>query len=243
MSRKKLKAEEGSGLISDVYQNIKGRFSGRRTDFAPAIRQFLGKEGNSRITGITVYRTPVQSYVGTILNVLSLGQFKQKINKLGFDTMFHLYMKVDYNSSDNSIKSILIEKNQVINIAPWNEARDAPANAQSLKLELPPQVADITINSLLYNGMNKVGKQHFFHYDGFSDNCQAFLLTLLDASNILQYNPTAKTFIYQDLTTLKNELTTTGKISKGVTDFASTLDTVIHGKGLQLDGRGLDLGF
>ena len=218
-------SEEGAGIFDkakDIYENVKGRFSGVRNDYSPSIRSLLKKIGNQQIIGIQILRKPVNSYLKTALNIISLGQFQQELNKKGFDKIFHLFMKVSYNGG-----AVILEKNEIINIKPWNDSMASGAEI----IDVPLLGKSLTINEFLDNGKKQMGS-NFFPYSAFSNNCQVFLKGLLEGSGL--YNQAINSFVYQDLQHLENQLKSTSKIADFITSSAAKLNTLIYGRGFEL---------
>jgi len=215
--------ESGAGIfdkVKDVYENVKGRLSGVRNDYAPSIRKLLKQIGDKQITQIDILRRPVPSILTTIINVISLGKFQETLNKKGFDNVFHLFMKVSYNGG-----AVIVEKNEVINIAPWDDKYLKDATS----INVPLQEKQLTINQLL-NGGRKIQGDNWFKYSAFNNNCQMFIKAILEGAGL--YNDEINKFVFQDLTTLENEAKTASKVSDFITTTASKFHTLIHGKGL-----------
>jgi len=224
---------EGAGIgdfLKKGVSAIKSRlraFSGVRLDYSPSIRQFLQSNGDSIITGLTVYRAPVEKYVKTLANIVSLGKFKQLLNK-SYDEVYHLFLKIDLNKSGSSF-SIIIEKNAVISIKPFSPNDVVNAEAYVLK-DIPP---NMTLNTFLSKAQASTSPEVYFKYDALTTNCQEYILRLLESNGLINSNPDAKKFIYQDMQTLKQQLPTfSQKIMKGITSLAGVADVAIHGYGL-----------
>lgn len=212
---------EGAGFISDVYQNIKGRFSGVRNDYAPKIRTLLKNIGNLEFSSIDIYRKPVEGILTSIINVLTLGKLQQTMNEKGFDNVFHLYMKVGYPNG----KALIVEKNEVINISPWN---DNMAKGATM-INVPLQGRKFSLNELLMGGQ-KIQGDNWFKYSAFNNNCQIFIKNILEGAGL--YTPEINSFVYQDLTTLHKEATIGSKVADFITTSASKLNTFLYGASL-----------
>jgi len=212
--------------ISAVKSRLKA-FKGIRLDYSPSIRQFLQSNGESIITGLTIYRAPVEKYVKTLANIVSLGKFKELLNK-SYDEVYHLFLKIELNKSGTSF-SIIIEKNAVIGIKPFSP--NDVVNAQSYVIkDIPP---NLSLNAFLNKAQASTSPEVYFKYDALSTNCQEYILRLLESNGLIVSNPDAKKFIYQDMGTLKAQLPSfSQKIMKGITDLAGVADVAIHGFGL-----------
>jgi hypothetical protein len=169
------------------------------------------------------------------MNLISFGAFASKLKELGFDEIFHLYIRVDLNNPNtpNGITSLRIEKNHVINITLWNPSKDEVSNKMNLIMpnDFWNSIGGLSLRQFLLNAQNAMG-QNYFKYDAFTNNCQVFIYQLLQQNKILDINPQAKQFIFQDVATLSNELKGTSTISSALTNIASIGDTLIYGQGL-----------
>ena len=224
---------EGAGIgdflkkgVNAITSRLKA-FKGVRLDYGPSIRQFLQSNGESVITGLTIYRSPVEKYVKTLANIVSLGKFKELLDK-SYDEVYHLFLKIELNKSGTSF-SIIIEKNAVISIKPFSP--NDVVNAESYVLQdIPP---NLTLNTFLSKAQASTSPEVYFKYDALTTNCQEYILRLLESNGLIASNPDAKKFIYQDMGTLKQQLPSfSQKIMKGITDLAGVADVAIKGYGL-----------
>jgi hypothetical protein len=224
---------DGAGIgdfLKKGYDAVKSRlkaFSGVRLDYSPSIRQFLQSNGESVITGLTIYRAPVEKYVKTLANIVSLGKFKELLDK-NYDEVYHLFLKIELNKSGTSF-SIIIEKNAVISIKPFSP--DNITNAESYVIkDIPP---NLTLNTFLSKAQASTSPEVYFKYNALTTNCQEYILRLLESNGLIASNPEAKQFIYQDMGTLQKQLPSfSQKIMKSITDLAGVADVAIHGYSL-----------
>jgi hypothetical protein len=77
----------------------------------------------------------------------------------------------------------------------------------------------LTINKLLEKTREEMGNREYFSYDAFSNNCQKYIKTILEVNGM--YNNNINTFLYQDVTPLKNDL------PSFVPNVANTITTAI----------------
>lgn len=216
-----------------MVSRIRGLF-GARLDYRPVDRDFLKMRGDWLIDDVTIMRIPLDSKIKTALNILSLGKFEDILKK-NFDELFHLFLKIKLISPDGlkNTLEITLEKNQTIEINKYVESSSKVTDI--MKLVLPE--TKMTLNTFLQNGLDSVGKEKYFKYDAIANNCQNFILILLQGTpKILELNPGAEKFVLQDTSSLKNELQDYVKtvISK-TTDLAARADVLIHGYGLSFN--------
>ena len=216
-----------SNLASNVGKRITGTILGR-SDYPPAERTLIDKYGNMPIKSICIYREPLEKSVNTLTNALSVGQMGQLKKKYGFDEMYHLYMVITVQESQDKFIPILIEKNEVINI---HEYPNVNPNAQKLELHLSPKF-NYTFKQFLDNGQRVMGSR-YFTYDPFDNNCQVFISSLISANPPLeQDNPNANKFILQDVQGLKTELNPVSRaLFRGTTGLAGRMNVFLKGYG------------
>lgn len=232
--------EEGGILnpVSFIKDRISGFTKGKRYDYSPSVRDYLAKNGNNRIIDIQLYRTPLQKWITKVLNGMSLTQFNNEMKKRGFDEMYHLFIKVRFQGG-----FARIEKNEVIEIQDWNPKYETDQNAQTMHIQMDNNILNrdngdgtfgITINSLLNDTRKAIGDELYFMYDPFENNCQNFIINILNFNGLLDINPKAKDFIYQDITGLDKQLPFTHTIAKGITDLGAKVNILLKGRGLDL---------
>jgi hypothetical protein len=175
-------------------------------------RETLAKYGNIRITHLNIMRKPIPHVIGRMINLITKGQADQH-----YDKLFHLALIA---TVDN--KNILIEKNETININPsFKITNDTEIQKVGLK-------RGSTINELLDKAEKSMGKDRFYLYDGLNNNCQDFIIGVLEASGLLTEQ--ARKFVKQDMETLvKNIPSFAQKIGKFVTNAAGVFNKFIGG--------------
>ena len=226
-----------------MASNIIGFFTGR-DDFRPQDREFLKEHGNARIKNIVIFRKPVLAFIKPILNVISMGTFQKLLNSKGYDKLFHLYLRIDYMSKVNgimSVRSLKLEKNEVITMSTFTLADETGVGVERCNILLPPDIMNqhntddntygLTIRRLLDNTKQLMGDK-FFTYSALNgNNCQNFVMSILQANRLLSVNPQAKPFVFQDISAMKHTLSS--HVSDRVTGLAAKLDVLLHGKGFE----------
>lgn len=212
---------DGSGFINSTIDRFKAFFKGVRLDFPPVERALLQTYGNLEITQILVGRSPINDMLHKVLNLFSFGKWESIKRHYAFDKLFHLFMIVRFTNN----KMVLVEKNEVIKITPsFNISDDCEFDNVPLKSN------KLTLNHLFITTIKKVGNKRFFLYSAFGDNCQRFLMDILESNDLL--TDKLKAFIYQDLTELVKQLPYVTKyLSQKVTDTAHQLNILMHGEG------------
>lgn len=228
---KKVAATVASKLTTKNLQAVSEVLStGIREDYPPDVRNVIAQYGQGQVYRLAIYREPIKSYIDTVLNIISLGQWNAAKSKLNYDKMFHLSMVASLNMPNGDSQDIKIEKNEVINITP--DFKIAP----NTEVQQVPVPCCITLQDMLNNGRRSMGT-NFFRYDAFSNNCQAFILGILQANHL--DTPDVVQFVSQNAEALMKEL------PEHIPAFASTLtnlagfwNRLYKGQGMEFDARG-----
>lgn len=220
----------------------------------PDVRRWLEKYGEEKITHIAVCRKPVQSYIRTALNIISLGKFNKNLKLLNYDDIFHLYLYITVGG-----KQFLIEKNQVVQfmeitkkiifdeecrLIPLKETvketivmRQRPINTQQLsfgssqprrKTIIKTIKKEIKLKDFFANAeKHAYGKFWFYHANG--NNCQVFVETLLLSNGLIKFNDETHRFIKQDAAEIFRGIKYVSTFGKRLTDLAAILDQLQQG--------------
>lgn len=224
------------GDFKDVWKftkSIPGRLTGLftgRMNYRPQDREFLAKNGDCIIKSLTVYRQPVPKMLTQILNVISFGQWNKYQQKYGYDKFFHLYLKVDYFDNIGNLNSCKVEKNEVITISKWDNNKDTK-DSESFPIKF--DMNNLTIHQMLNNTLKKMGAEKYFSYRFDTNNCQVFVLSILEYNNLLADNPDVKNFIFQDIKAIVSNVNRlTSNFANATTDLAHRFNVLTHGMGL-----------
>tara|TARA_B100000446_G_scaffold187248_1_gene215819 strand:+ start:3 stop:1928 length:1926 start_codon:yes stop_codon:yes gene_type:complete len=222
-SLKKL-SNKAIGKISRKEKKIIEKVIPYRNSYNRTSRKTLDKFGNSKIFEMAIVRTPVNKVLINILNTMSLGLFRKMMKVHGYDYMFHLSLIITLPSN---IK-IIIEKNAEINIT------------KNFQLGELSEIMDIgtynknmiSLNELMNKTKSFMGDKLFYDYDAFENNCQNFILSILEANKINQ--PEYTKFIYQDIDLLYKELETKAAYVSTFSKFSTRLGVLFN----RLTGKG-----
>ncbi len=212
---------EGEGLkdfITSIPSRISGTISGVRLNYRPQDRQVIETYGNKKIVFIKVVREPIQAFVNTIVNGITLGRFDEIKKEKGYEAFFHLYLFL--RLEDKSW--IRLEKNHVITMT-VNPKMDQNIDSRDVMLDEHP-----TLSEFLKNGEQLMGPEKYFTYNGSNNNCQNYVAGLLEANGLL--TPELEDFIIQDASTVPAY---SKFIMNNVTDFAHRGDILLNGQGME----------
>lgn len=191
---------KGTGLFTRFLEYFKKGRTGSK-GFSQSTQKALNQIGNDPIKSITIMRAPITSQINSLLNTFSFGDFQKRLDETPYDKLFHLSIIVNGN--------IIVEKLELINVqivssggsitGPDNEGTEdlSQPEYKTLTYGFKP---GMTINSLLENCREQMGDYKFYNYSGSTNNCQDFILNLLQANGL--GNKEDYEFIKQDVETI-----------------------------------------
>jgi hypothetical protein len=192
-----------------------------RNDLPPKVRAILKKYGNEKIVSYKLKRTPVSSLLRNALSAVSFGEFGKRYKESDYDDLFHLFLEMTTVSG----KKIIVEKNEVINLEvsqpqrPNEEVEDIISNIPT----------GLTINELMIKTKKLMGDSDFFNYSAKSNNCQDFIISILDANNI--GDESDRGFVKQDTDFLFENLPFLQRIANATTNLGATVNVITSGAG------------
>lgn len=205
--------------FKEVGKDVKEFFS-ISTEYPPNVKQILNKYGNQVIKSIALKRTPVSGLLTGTLSIFSLGKFGERMKK-SFDELFHLFMDILTDAG----KTIMLEKIERVNMGLKPPRRP---NEEVKQISNIPQ--GITIIQLMENARKRMGNQ-FFRYDSAINNCQDFILNVLQASGIGDQSD--YDFIKQDTEQLFKGLPILKGIAHTATDLGAIANKTLQGGAIQ----------
>lgn len=244
--RKERRELEGGGLFSDALGKVanfatKGlqkaqKFAveklpeGKARNFVAGPRKgyldnpsrMLDQYGDWTVTGLTVRRDPIQEMLNTLLNVVSLGKWNKARQDFKMDKLYHLSLIVRI-TKDGQYKDLMIEKRPHIGIA-LESAKNSKTEIAPLASPSPP----VTFQEFMNRAEQAAGAK-FFSYDAFTNNCQDFILGVLQANQV-PMTEKAESFVKQDIKDVINaQPKYVQKVAQGVTNFGHRVNEVFGG--------------
>lgn len=189
---------------------MKGRgIFNQRQNLSKKAQNVLLRFGSYPIQNMRVIRSPVNKLIQITMEM---------IKQFPYDTLYHLALAIQINN-----KLIILEKNSAINIMSIRRL-DEP-KFEIMNVETP----NITLNELIENTRNYMGDK-FIPYS-VSNNCQAFILSVLTANNVITNE--LKTFIMQENTNaVFHDAPIFRKVVNTITQVGERFDQVINGQGI-----------
>jgi len=214
---KTVPVESAKPKEEDKKEEQKPATEDKVTDLAAVDQRTYNSIKDVPISKIAIVRSPVKSTIVNVLNVISLGQLKTITDKLGYDKLWHLALKITLNNG----KSYRVEKNQNISIKSYS---DYP-KTEIFVLSGPKK--PVTLGVLMNASLKKEGATRFYDYDAFKNNCQMFVTSLLRSSGLLI--PPAANFISQDSAAIAKGIPGyVAPAAKALTSFAAKADKLVQ---------------
>ena len=203
----KLKKHE----LQEMHDKLKGDglkdlFTGIKREYNNVSKKTLKEYGDLNIENITIIRTPFFTALKSVLKAIT-----------SYDKLYHLCMAVQVKEG-NITKNISIEKQQQVNVKAKVEM---DKNSETINVPLNKQ---LTMNKMLQSALDKNGPDKFFLYSATTNNCQDFLMMLLESNGI--GNKADKDFIKQDVEHLQGN-TLLNKGLNALTDLGAKAAEVV----------------
>jgi hypothetical protein len=220
VSRKKLYGSyhqhdmEGDGIfefIGDKVKKFKTALYGR----PKVLNDVMESTKGVPVVGISVCRKEIPSTISKLLNILSFGMLKKKMQALGYDKLFHLYSV--FHLSDGRI--ILIEKNERVVVSQNPKEREG-AECTAIK-----KMSDGKDIKSYIEILEAADVKDIYKYASFSTNCQHFQRNLLNTNGIFDFDE----FVSQNVSELVPNVIK--KIANFTTGLAAGVDVIKRGGG------------
>lgn len=197
---------------------VGGKLFGAKLDYSNKIKNILEKYGDKKIKAIRIGRRPINEKVEKAFNIISLGKWDKLRKQYFYDVLFHLFLILTLE--DGTVLSF--EKNSIVTMTE-DDSRCSLPNVECLELEYPAD--SISVRELVEKPLKRIGKDKYFIYDAFKQNCQIFLSDVLKTFDL--FSPKAKDFIYQDIGEIVKRLPFYVKYaSQVVTDADATISKI-----------------
>lgn len=193
-----------------------------RMEFVRPVAELLQQKGGQTVVKIFMRRNPVDAFIEKFFEYVTLGQWSKVKQKYGYDRFFHLGLVLSL--SDGS--QYVLEKLEVVSLTPYSKDT-TPKNSSFREVRIRQPIA---LGDLVSNTRKAMGDYKFFTYDAFDNNCQNFVMSVLQSNGLLTERD--KQFIYQPVDQLIQELPVyTKALSTGITNLGALFTGVVRGFG------------
>jgi hypothetical protein len=190
------------------------------TDLPFSFREMLKKIGNETVSSLTIVRSPISNAVFSVMNAFQGFQLRQKLKESPYDSLFHLKLRIN-NKYD-------LEKESVPKL-------DKAKNKEGQETFPVRDIPNCTINQFVENVIKRMGMKAFLHYNGSNNNCQVFVMNLLNANGL--NNSEYDQFIKQDTSFVFEHNSFFRKFMNMTTDVGRSMNQLEEGTGLKKKKR------
>jgi hypothetical protein len=214
--------EEGEGLLGEIgkkaYEFGKHLVYGRYDAYPPSAKKVLDANESSVILSVELHRMALPSLYTKLMSWATSGETDRRLAQQPKDTLFHISMWVKLTNG----KTILVEKNEVINLQ-VNPTKKKEEEVQQVS-KPPPH---LTFGDLLEKTRKAVGDNKFFTYSAKNNNCGNFIEFILK-TNGMNSEATHK-FIGQDTKAIMEGFPSLRKFINTLTDTAGRANVLLEG--------------
>ena len=187
------------------------------TGMPPNVQNILNQYGNQLISKIDIVRNPVGDALVGALSVVSRGKFGNNLKNAPYDKLYHLKIVITLQDGTRVSMEKVERVNLVVNPQPVKDEQGIPTTLNGKQL---------TLGQLYDNAKNYMGGK-FYPYSARDNNCQNFILSVLQASGI--GNQQDYEFVKQDTKQLFGEDSFLRKASNTVTDIGARFNVLQQG--------------
>ncbi|NBU34244.1 hypothetical protein EBZ38_10910 [bacterium] len=210
---------------ADLYANVGQAITGLATPskLNPSSLKWLNENKDFDVVGLTARRAPVNRFIEGFFTLLTQGKWDKAKKDIGYDKMFHLALQLTIRKPDGTTKESKIEKLSQLNFT------DDVKPERGLEVMPVPMRGSIKVGDLIGKTEKLMGAD-FYKYDAFQNNCQMFVMNVLDANGLM--TPEVKAFVYQPVDELlKQQPSWIHNFSRTVTNLGSITDRIFQGYG------------
>ena len=182
-------AQTAVDTIKAPVDRVINTMSGPRVNWSPPAQKTLDANRDRVITGLTIDRKKVDDNLNTALNVVSGNQWNTARSANNLNDVYHVSLRVFLQGP----LILRVEKLAVVTLTELN-TNNQTANVDSS--QAVPSPCHCTFGVFMDNARKAAGDDKFFLYDAFDNNCQDFVLNLLQSNNCL--DAASQTFLKQD---------------------------------------------
>jgi hypothetical protein len=158
----------------EEIEEIEGGLALKLEKFPVSAKKLLDKVGNEPVFKITIFRKPLGGILTKTLNKLTKGALDNFLKTAPYDKFFHLGIIIN--------DKYLMDKQDSFTFKKVNAKKFLKTKGMETRV---PQISyeGLTIKSLVDKTKAKMGDKKFFGYEPLKNNCQDFIIALLDSIN------------------------------------------------------------
>ena len=199
---------KGKQFVSDIFS---------KAEFPDMPRQaelFLKSHGKEPITSLSVGRAPVSKMLTKLLDFLSAGRFSAGQKEQNIDDFFHLYIIIN--------DKYRLEKNELMKLSKYV----MPDKEERIAVSTPN--TNVSLSEFVVAPSKSDPQSYYRNYDAFSNNCQDFVLKVLNYWGI--NNPQINAFVKQPIEKIAQKLDDTNVkgIARTLTDIGAGINDTLQ---------------
>lgn len=160
-------------------------------DFNKHEKDILVRYGDCKIEEIYVIKHPFNNIIDFLINVVTLYKYKKIINESKEYLPHHTQFILTLRLPNNEFKMILLEKNNCVSLS-----ENFVMNSEKKMRCINVIKKGYTLNKLLQKTIKRIGKESFFNWHIYKNNCQQFSKEIL--FSIGKLTKKNKEFLYED---------------------------------------------
>jgi hypothetical protein len=189
-----------------------------RPKYTTATQKWVKANENQTISAMVIRRAPIASALNTAFELITAGKWYSGMKEAGYDQMYHLGVVI---TTENG-KSSILEKLSSLN---FSDTITTVPKTEYRKVSVP---AGLTVGMMLDKTYDFMGRDQYFKYDAFQNNCQTFIYSLLKSNGLgtqADYD-----WLLQPLDVLlKKEPGFLPGVAKTITNIGAIWDTLFGG--------------
>ena len=183
---KRISISEQEGKMSS--EEMEGGLALKLEKFPVAAKKLLDKVGNEKVNKIVIFRKPLGNMLTKTLNKLTKNALDNFLKTATYDKFFHLGIIIN--------GKYLMDKQDSFTFKKVNGARFL--RTKGMQTSIPTiNFQGLTINKIVEKTKAKMGDSKFFGYQPLTNNCQDFIIALLDSINAKFDRPFVKQNVEQ----------------------------------------------
>ena len=166
---KRISIKEQEGMTE-----IDGGLALKLEQFPIEAKKLLDQVGNEQINKIVIFRKPLGNILTTSLNKLTKGALDDFLKTAPYDKFFHLGVIINDKYLMDKQDSFTFKK---VNAQKFLRTKGMETSIPTINYD------GLTINVLVEKTKAKMGDEKFFGYEPLKNNCQDYIIALLDSIN------------------------------------------------------------
>jgi hypothetical protein len=186
--------------------------------YPPQSVAFLQKNGGEEVKSLKVRRAPIAKMLEYAFEAISMGTWFKAKKRVGYDKIFHLSLIVNDRYTVQKLADVSMTMKDA----------DMP---NSEFMDIPLKNGRLFIKDMMDRTLEAEGPKTFFTYHPFTNNCQHFIYSILQANGLLDGEAKIGNFIMQPVENLVKRMPDyTAAVLNTLTNFGAITGITGAGK-------------